>query len=282
MRENLYKALCAISCIFLLFVGQVAYGQFDVPPKPKLQTSLYDYAKVLTPKQAKYIEDKLINYSDSTSTQIVLITIESLKGESIDLLGPKWGQDWQIGQKGIDNGVVILFALKDKRIGIYPGYGSESQITAGQGGELIRNRVIPEFKKGDYFQGFNQAIDGVMQMLTGSYKANKVKPAQSNGSDNTMGLIFLGVVVIAIFSVIAKNKDGKNGPKGPRGGNRKRGFAADLADIIILSNLGRSSGGGFGGGGWGSGGGFGGGDGGGFGGGFGGGGFSGGGSSGSW
>lgn len=278
-KNHLIKTLQWLGLMSVLLFGQAAFAQFDIPPKPTKQTSLYDYAKVLTPSQAKSIENKLLQYSDSTSTQIVLITIESLKGESIDLLGPEWGQKWGLGQKGKDNGVIILFSMQDRRIGIYPGYGAESQITAGQGGELIRNRVIPDFKKNDYFAGFNQAIDGIMQMLTGSYKAEKPNKALKQDSDSTVGLVFLGAIVFIIVAVIVKNSDKNNKGGGPKGGNRDRGLG-DLASIILLSSLGsghRS------GGSWGSGGGsWGGGDSGGFGGGFGGGGFSGGGSSGSW
>ncbi|MHC5308978.1 TPM domain-containing protein [Myroides sp. LJL116] len=282
--NQLNKIFHSLTIVVVLLIGQFTFAQFQIPPKPKLseQTSLYDYAKVLTKEQAKYLENKLIKYSDSTSTQIVLITVNSLDGENIDYIGPEWLQQWGIGQKGIDNGVVILFSLQDRRIGIYPGYGAETQITAGQGGELIRNVIIPQFKKGDYFAGFDLGIDGIMQMLQGSYKADKPRKNNQDQGDSTMGLFLLGGIVVFIIVVIAKNKDKNNRHNPPRGGRRRESVLGDLANIIILSSLGRSHGGGSG---WGSSGGSGwggSGDSGGFGGGFGGGESSGGGSSGSW
>ncbi|MDR2223435.1 MAG: TPM domain-containing protein [Flavobacteriaceae bacterium] len=267
-----------IKCLLVVmfsFITQLNYAQYDIPPVPSKskQTSVYDYANILTPDQKNNIERKLINYADSTSTQIVLITIPSLEGEDINLLGPRWGQTWGIGQKDKGNGVVMLFAEQDRKIGIYPGYGAEIQITAGQGGSLIRNEIIPEFKKGDYYGGFQKGIDGIFAMLNGSYEADP--NARMDGENEVGGLIclFLIIGIIVASIIFSKNKGGGN-----NGGTRKRSFGEDLADIIILSSLSRgggSSGRGFGGGGFGGGGG-------GFGGGFGGGGFSGGGSSGSW
>ena len=89
--------------------------------------------------------------SASTTTQIVVITIESLKGEDIGILTPKWGQEWGIGQKDEDNGIVILLSKNDRKIWIAPGYGAEERLTAGVNGEIIRNIITPEFK--DYKDG---------------------------------------------------------------------------------------------------------------------------------
>ncbi|WP_413511340.1 TPM domain-containing protein [Myroides odoratus] len=268
------KVLSYVVFAFILLCSQVNYAQFDIPAKPSTgqQTAVYDYAKILTSQQSKALEQKLIQYSDTTSTQIVVVTIPSLNGESIGTLGPKWGHEWGIGQKGKDNGVLILMAAQERQIGIYPGYGVEVQITAGQGGELIRNRIIPAFKKGDYYAGLNEGVDGIMEMLAGTYQADK--DARMDGDNETGGLFCLLAIIALIVGTIFFSK-GKNNGGGP-GNSGNRGFMGDLASMIILSNLGRSSGGG----GFGGGGSFGGG--GGFGGGFGGGGFSGGGSSGSW
>lgn len=275
MYKRSKQVLSFIVFAFLLLCSQVNYAQFDIPAKPKgtQQTAVYDYANILTAEQNKALEKKLINYSDTTSTQIVVITIPSLQGENIGTLGPKWGQTWGIGQKGKDNGVLVLLAAQERQIGIYPGYGAEVQITAGQGGELIRNRIIPEFKRGDYYAGLNEGVDGIMEMLAGTYQADK--DARMDGDNEIGGLFCLLAIVALIVGTILFNK-GKNNGGGPGNNSGHRGFLDDLTSMVILSNLGRSSGGG----GFGGGGSFGGG--GGFGGGFGGGGFSGGGSSGSW
>ena len=251
--------------LFLLVLalsGLIAHAQFDIPKKPSFQTSVYDYADLLNPTEEKELENKLIRYSDSTTTQIVVITIDDLKGESIGILTPRWAQEWGIGQAKEDNGILILLAKTERKIWIAPGYGVEDRLTAGINGELIRNIIIPEFKAGSYYTGLDKGADAIFEVLKGKYKGSRKE------SSNPLPFILI-VIFIIILLVLASR-----GNKG--GGNFRGGGGLDLGDIIILSSLGRS-GGGFGGGGS-----FGGGSSGGFGGGFGGGGFSGGGAGGSW
>jgi uncharacterized protein len=250
----------------LLLFTSLGFAQLTIPEKPSFQTSVYDYANVLNENEKKQLEEKLIRYSDSTSTQIVVITIESLKGEDIGILTPKWGQTWGIGgSEQNDNGVIILLAKAEREIWISAGYGLEDRLTAGIGGEITRNIIIPEFKAGSYYSGLDKGTDAIFDVFKGKYKGERKK----NKKDKFPMLPFIIVVVVVLFLLSRGNKNGGNS------GNS--GSGASLLDVLILSSLGRSGGGGFGGSS--SGGGFGGG---GFGGGFGGGGFSGGGSGGSW
>jgi len=259
-----------ISYTILLFISlslpQLVWAQFNIPPIPKEQTSVYDYVGLLSGNQKSDLEQKLIRYSDTTSTQIVVAIIATTKGENIGLLAPKWAQQWGIGQAKEDNGVFILLAKDDRNIWISPGYGVEDKLTAGIVGELTRNIIIPEFKKGDYYAGLDKGTDAIFELLTGTYKGSRKASKPSPFPAKLIFILFI-IFVFIIISII-KNRGGGGGNRG----RRSRGFT--VWDAIILSKMGR---GGFGGGR--SGGGFGGG---GFGGGFGGGGFSGGGAGGSW
>jgi uncharacterized protein len=259
------KILRQTAIIVCVLFAQIGFAQFDIPEIPKFQTSVYDYANILNASEKSQLESKLIQYSDSTSTQIVVITIETLKGEDIGILAPKWGQKWGIGgSKENDNGVIILLAKAEHKIWISPGYGVEDKLTAGITGELVRNVIIPEFKAGSYYQGLDKGADAIFDVLKGKYKGQRKK-----GGGGGMPVIFFVIIFIIILTIITRKRGGGNS------GNGGGGFG--LGEMIILSSLGR---GGFGGGS--SGGGFGSGGGGGFGGGFGGGGFSGGGAGGSW
>ncbi|TRX38838.1 TPM domain-containing protein [Flavobacterium sp. ZT3R18] len=255
--------------VFLFLNSGFLFAQFTIPEKPSFQTSVYDYAKVLSPEEKAQLEEKLIKYSDSTSTQIVVITIESLKNEDVSQLATKWAHTWGLGQAKEDNGVIILLAKAERKIAINPGYGLEDRLTAGIGGEIIRNIIVPEFKAGSYYKGLDKGADALFDVFKGKYKGER---KQTKGKD--FPIFPFIVIVVIILVLLSKNKNsGGGGNSGNRGGG-----GPSLLDVIILSSLGRGAGGGFGGS---SGGGFGGG-GGGFGGGFGGGGFSGGGSSGGW
>jgi uncharacterized protein len=249
-----------IILVFSLF-GIYANAQFTIPKVPSFQTSVYDYADVLNPTEEKELENKLIRYSDSTTTQIVVITIKDLKGEDIGILTPKWAHEWGIGLEKEDNGILILVAKNDRKIWISPGYGVEDRLTAGINGELIRNIIIPEFKAGSYYNGLDKGADAIFEVLKGKYKGSR---EESSKDFPILPIIIFAVILILIISKASKG--GGNSGGGSRG--------LDLGDIIILSSLGRGNGG-FGGGSFGGGSG-------GFGGGFGGGGFSGGGAGGSW
>lgn len=254
--------------LFSLCFIQIAKAQFDIPNIPKEQTSVYDYISLLSNSEKSTLENKLIKYSDTTSTQIVVAIISTTKGENIGLLTPRWAQKWGIGQAKEDNGVFILLARDDRKIWISPGYGVEDRLTAGIVGELTRNVIIPEFKKGDYYQGLNKGVDAVFDVLTGAYQGSR-KVDSPSFPPQIFFILFIVFIIIIIS--ISKNKRGGGG----KGGNRHKGF--DIWDAIILSNMGRGSYGGRSSGGWGGSS-----SGGGFGGGFGGGGFSGGGAGGSW
>lgn len=258
-------ALCGI---------QLGFSQFNIPDKPKNitdQTSVYQYTPLLSESQKRDLEQKLIKYSDTTSTQIVVVIISSTQGENINYLGAQWGQKWGIGQAKKDNGILILLAHDDRRIAINTGYGVEHLLTDAMSRRIIERDIIPYFKENDYYGGLNRGVDAIFEVMTGEYKGTR----QDNSSEEFPAgfIILLFIIFIIVMISISKNNHGGGGP-----GNRS-GKDFSIWDAIILSNMGRggmgggrSSGGGFGGG-------FGGG---GFGGGFGGGGFGGGGASGGW
>ncbi|WP_396636888.1 TPM domain-containing protein [Maribacter sp. R77961] len=256
--------------VFFIFLFTYScWGQFQIPEKPQEETSVYDYISLLSGTQKTALEQKLIRYSDSTSTQIVIAIIASTEGENITYLGAQWGQKWGIGQSGKDNGVLVLLARDDRKIAINTGYGVEATLTDAMSRRIIEAIIIPEFKIGNYYSGLNKGTDAIFQVLTGEFKEDRTFEI----NDGLSLRAFLPFLIFFIILIILSKRNKGNG-RGGNGGRRKRGL--DLWDVIILSNMGRSGGsGGFGGGGS-----FGGG--GGFGGGFGGGGFGGGGASGGW
>ena len=213
--------------LFILFFScSFLFAQYPIPEKPSFQTSVYDYANLLSATEKTELENKLVRYSDSTSTQIVVITIESLKGEDVSQLATNWAQTWGIGQAKEDNGVIILVAKDERKIAINPGYGLEDRLTAGQ---IIRNVITPEFKAGSYYQGLDKGADALFDVFTGKYKGER---QQSKGKDFPI-LPFI-IIVVIIIVLIAKNKGGHGG--GGNSGNS--GGGPSLMDIILLSSLG--------------------------------------------
>lgn len=261
--------------IFLFFFGcfftHTIFSQYKIPKKPDFQTSVFDYVGLLSASEKVTLENKLVKYSDSTSTQIVVGIINTTKGEDIGYLATNWAHKWGIGQGDKDNGVFMLLAKKDKKITIRTGYGTEHLLTDYTSRQIIEYDILPHFRQGDFYAGLDAGSNAIFRVMNGEYKGTRQQNQQ--GSDS--GLIIFIIILIIFFVLISR------GNRGNRGGRRRyrNTDSRDILETIILSNTGRGS---FGGGsvfGGGSSGGFGGG---GFGGGFGGGGFGGGGATGGW
>lgn len=262
--------------IFLLFILLAAtfrvFAQ-DFPEKPT--TLVTDYTNTLSDGDKQQLEQKLVNFDDSSSTQIAVVLIKSVGDYDISEYAVQLGRKWGIGQKGKNNGILLLAAMEDHKVTIQVGYGDEGALPDITAKQIIDNDITPHFKQHDYYGGLNAATDDIIRYTKGEYKA-EAKPQRNNNDDNTGGgigaLIF---IVVIILIIIFRNRGGGGHIIGGRGSASP--FWWFLAGDIL-------GGSGRGGGGWGggSGGGFGGGGGGGGFGGFGGGSFGGGGASGGW
>ncbi len=237
-----------------------------LPKKPSLDLqkrhSVYDYARMLSPDQRRRLEQKISKYYDSTSTQIVIATIDRVN-DDISLYATEWAHKWGIGQKDKANGVFILVSKDDHKITIRTGYGVEHLLTDALSKRIIERDIIPYFRQGYFYEGLDKAIDSIQKVLAGEYKNDLPQ-----GEEIPLWVIIL---IIILFIILISSLS-----KGSSGGSSGGGWTTRSGGPIIFSSGGRSS--------WpgGSGGSFGGGFGGGFSGGFGGGGFGGGGATGGW
>jgi uncharacterized protein len=225
-----------------------------------------DYTNTLTASQKQLLEQKLVAFEDSASTQIAVVMMNSTGGYDISDYAVRLAKKWGIGNKKYNNGILLLVALGDRAVTIQTGYGIEGAVPDAIAYRIIENDIKPAFRQGDYYKGVDDATSSLISYTKGEYKADPKQP-NGKGSGSVMFVIIIVIVLIVIFS----NRGG-----GGKGGGRVmngRG-ASDIFWWTLLNGLG-------GGGGRGSGGGFGGGSGGGFGG-FGGGDFGGGGASGRW
>ena len=197
--------------------------------------------------------------------------IKSLEDYDVADYAVRLAQQWGIGGKEHNNGILLLASIADRKVTIQTGYGLEGAVPDAITYRIISNDIKPAFARQDYYNGLDQATTSLMEFTKGEYKAKPKKKGDEGGIP--FGLIIIAVVIL--FALISKGGGGKGGGQvvGSRG-------SSDLLWWTLLGGLSGGAGGrgGFGGGS--RGGGFGGG-GGGFGG-FGGGGFGGGGSSGSW
>ena len=255
--------------IFLLLFARhvVAQKIFQKQDPPQ---AVNDFGNFLEPFQKESLEKKIRAYNDSTSSAIVIITVPDLQGYDIAEVALKYMREWKPGMAGKDNGVIILVSKAERKARIETGYGMEGVLPDITCRQIIDDRMIPYFKESDYYRGFDNAVDAIIQAAAGEYKA---EPANKKGGGVSIkAIIILGVIFFIIISFLG---GGGGGSYMSRRGSRGLGGLP----WFILGNMlggGGRGGGGFGGGGFGGGGG-----GGGFGG-FGGGGGGGGGASGGW
>ena len=258
-----------LSLIIFLFFSVCCFAQIDkvIPSRPNPPKLVNDLANVLTIEQVDALERKLVAYDDSTSNQVVVVTTQSLGDYAIDEVALGILRKWGVGTKEKDNGIVILAAIADRKMWIATGYGLEGAIPDITAQSIIDHDILPNFRGGNYYRGFDDATTSIIKAAAGEYKAPEGYSQRGRGGSGiSMGKIVVAMIIL--FFIL--NMFGGGG----RGGGfmSRRGYRGFGGPVIFP--------GGFGGGGWGSsgGGGFGGG---GFGG-FGGGGGGGGGAGGSW
>lgn len=257
--------------LFFLIVTSGLRAQ-TFPEKPNQLVN--DYTNTLSADEIAALEQKLVAFDDSSSTQIAVVLIRSLEGYDVADYAVRLAETWGIGREGRNNGVLLLASLGDRRVTIQTGYGVEGALPDAITKRIITNEITPYFKQGNYFQGLNQGTDAIIAYTKGEYKNDQPRKLKEKGS--SLGFIILIVILVIIFL-------GKRGGGGGGTVISGRGAASPFWWMLMGSGMGhRHRGGGWGGfsgggGGWGGGSG----GGGGFGG-FGGGSFGGGGSSGSW
>jgi len=260
----------------LLLFHTIATTAQNIPQKANPPRLVNDFAHVLTSDQIESLERKLVNYDDSTSTQIVVVTVATTGDYDIDDYALKILREWGVGNKKTNNGIVILAAVNDRKVKIEVGYGMEGAIPDITAKQIIENSISPNFRQSNYYRGFDEAADAIIKAASGEYKAPQDyrKSARGNGSSILSFLIPLIIILI----IISRSGGGGGGGMISRRGSNP--FFGGLLGGMIGSSLGGGSRGGWSGdgGGWSGGGGGGGGGFGGFGGGSGGGG----GASGSW
>jgi len=263
-----------ILCLGLMLCITAAFSQ-EIPEKSG--TLVTDYTNTLSQGEKQQLENKLVAFNDSTSTQIAVVIMQSTGDYDINQYGAELLRKWGIGSKEKNNGILVLVAMKDRKMAIQTGYGAEGALPDITTQEIIQNDMKPRFKENDYYGGLDAATDDIIKFMKGEYKSDKKAAKRGKGSGGSSGFVI--IIVIVILIIIFRKRGGGGGGQiiGGRGGASP--FWWFLAGNL-LGGSGRSSGsdwGGFsgGGGGWGGGGG------GGFGG-FGGGSGGGGGSSGSW
>lgn len=197
-----------VVALFLIF-GLFSKAQL-VPEKPAVLYPVYDKAGLLSESEKDALNQKLIKFSDSTSTEIEVIILPTTGGEDVNYLATMYGEKWGIGQKGVDNGVVFLIATEDHTMSIQQGRAVEQYLTASVAGQIIDYLVTPSFKKGEWYNGIDRGTSAIMEAVQGKFKPIVKKQQKENGLSvgSVIAMIVIVVILISIFN--SNNRGGGN------------------------------------------------------------------------
>ena len=176
----LSSALTLVSLVFAL----------DVPP---LTERVIDLAHVLPPNTVESLTARLKAHEETTSNQVTVLVLPSLEEEPLESFSHRVATTWKLGQKGTDNGVLLLVAIKERKIRIEVGYGLEGALTDARSAQIIRNEIVPRFRAGDAPGGVAAGVDAILKTIEGTYRASD-KTAPGLDSD-AMGQVVVAVIV---------------------------------------------------------------------------------------
>jgi uncharacterized protein len=211
MKKFLYILL---SIAFFIAAGPSGYGQ-KAPPRPDPPRLVNDLAGVMTADQVATLESKLKAYDDSTSNQVVIVTVPTTGDYATEDYALAILRDWGVGTKKNNNGIVILAAINDRKVFIATGYGLEGAVPDITAKEIVDNVVVPQFKESgqnNYYRGFDLATDAVIKAAAGEYKAPEgyaQRGGRRGGNGNWIG--GLVIFLIVIFLIIGRGGGGRGG-----------------------------------------------------------------------
>ena len=223
--------------ILLLLISGIVNGQTGViPARPNPPRLVNDFVGFLTPSEQNQLERKLVAFDDSTSTQIAIIIVKSLDGYDVSELATSIGHAWGIGQKGKNNGIVILVKPKTSnetgKVAIATGYGAEGGVTDALSRRIIEQDIIPAFQQGQYYQGLDKSVSTLYSLLRGEFTPNQylTRAKKHKGSTFPVAIIiFIVFIVVAIFNR-------------RKGGGRQFSSDGSIPFWLLMMGSGRSSG----------------------------------------
>lgn len=204
------KLFLSLSITLILVFTQSVYLFADIPPSPNPPQLVNDLANLLTKKQESDLEYKLRKFHNKTSTQIVVLTVSSLGDLEPAMFAHEVGEKWGVGQKGFNNGIVILVKpklsyLHQGETYIAVGYGLEALIPDAIAKRIIENNMIPEFQNGYYFQGILKATSSLMALASGEIFTTKQIKKKSKYTPLIIIFSLLSVLLIfLLFGIWSK------------------------------------------------------------------------------
>ena len=193
-----------------IIIGFVLSASTLAQEVPYLSGRVNDNAHMLSASAVAELENILKKYEDSTTNQFVVLTIQSLEGNSIEEYAIKAAQAWKLGKKGVDNGALLCIAQDDRKIRIEVGYGLEASLTDAVTSFIISSRITPRFKEKDFDAGVRDGILAMIAAADGKLDTASGTSASSGGF-SIWGTLFFCLIwfsVVGVFTIIGLGTKG--------------------------------------------------------------------------
>ncbi len=184
-----------IRFLFIWYLFSLAL--FAQPNVPLLSKYATDYTNTLTSEQLNFLNNKLIEFEDSTSNQLIFLMIPTLEDYPIEYFSNEVAEKNKIGQKSRDNGILFLVVKNDKKLRLEVGYGLEGVLPDALASSIIRNVVVPYFKEDKYFEGINAGLNAIISATKGEFKADK--KVKKKGGSIFQIIFFILILLFALF-----------------------------------------------------------------------------------
>ena len=186
--------------------GKIESDRFRESLSP--QGNVSDWAGVFTPEQKTALESRIVAFRQTNGAQLAVVAVKSLEGGEINDFAVKLFAQWGIGEKGKDNGVLLLAAIEDRKMWIEVGYGLEGVLNDAKCGRVQDEFIVPRFKEGNYAQGLIDGADALLKIMSG-----EAIPEPAAQADNPLAAILFLLVFAAVFVLIARSaiRGGKGG-----------------------------------------------------------------------
>ena len=188
----------SLSGFSVLLISAYFLSALEIPP---LRGRVNDLAGIVHENHLHKLENKLAEFERDTSHQIAVLTISSLQGESIEDFSIRVAESWRIGQKGIDNGVILIIALQDRKLRIEVGYGLEGVLPDATANQIIREVIVPHFRNDDYAAGIDEGIKAILQTIAG--EPLRHTSAKSKARRHSLFITLVGTVFMASLLALA-------------------------------------------------------------------------------
>ncbi len=223
-RSVVYRQVRALLLIVLMAAGS-AFAMADNLAIPALTGRVVDQANILSAGDESRLDAKSQSLETKTSIQLVVVTLRSLQDRTIEDWGLTLGRTWGIGQKGKDNGVLLIVAPNDRELRIEVGYGLEGTLPDATADAIIRNVIIPRFKAGNMAGGISDGADAIIAVLTGSgeeFTKQSFTSTASQAIDNWAPLLFVGFFIVMLIIAQFRSRRRRRGGRYYR--NRSGGW----------------------------------------------------------